>query len=112
MAVYDDLDPEARLKIYDCGFEREQIAPGLDHANPASYTFRARAGDILSPYIAWKEPLALECRHFIQTIKDGGEPLTDGLNGLRVVQVLESANLSMRQQGRRVDVPSPELLQL
>ena len=110
MAVYDDLDPEARLKIYDCGFQREQITPGVDHGNPVPYTFRARTGDIVCPYVEWKEPLALECRHFVQTVRDGGVPLTDGLNGLRVVQVLESANLSMRQQGRRVEVPCPEPL--
>jgi predicted dehydrogenase len=106
MAIYDDLDPEARLKVYDCGFEREQVF-GIDPTNPVSYTFRARAGDIVCPYLEWKEPLALECRHFIETIRDGGVPLTDGLNGLRVVQVLESANLSMRQEGRRMEVPQP-----
>lgn len=110
MAVYDDLDPEARLKVYDCGFERKPIAPGLDHGNAASYTFRARTGDIVCPYFEWKEPLALECRHFVETVREGGVPLTDGLNGLRVVQVLESANLSMREQGRRVAVPCSELL--
>lgn len=105
MAVYDDLDPEARLRIYDCGFEREQITSGVDHASPVSYTFRARTGDIVCPFIEWKEPLALECRHFVETITDGGVPMTDGINGLRVVQVLESANRSMRQQGQRVEVP-------
>lgn len=110
MAVYDDLDPEARLKIYDCGFQREQVNTGVDHSNPVSYTFRAHTGDIVCPYVEWKEPLALECRHFIQTIVGDGVPLTDGINGLRVVQVLESANLSMRQQGQRVEVPCPQRL--
>lgn len=105
MAVYDDLDPEARLKIYDCGFDKEPVPSGLDHANPMSYTFRARSGDILCPQIEWKEPLAVECRHFVQSIKEGTVPLTDGVNGLRVVQILEAANQSMRSQGQRVPVP-------
>lgn len=110
MAVYDDLDPESRVKVYDRGFEIEQIPSGIDHGNPASYTFRARSGDIVCPHIEWKEPVAVECRHFIDTIRDGGVPLTDGMNGLRVVQVLEAANASMRQQGRRLEVAQPELL--
>lgn len=110
MAVYDDLDPEARLRIYDRGFEIEPITSGLDHASPSSYTFRARAGDILCPHIDWKEPLAVECQHFVQTIREGGVPLTDGINGLRVVQVLEAASLSMLQRGQRVEVPRPQVL--
>ena len=108
MAVCDDLDPESKVKIYDRGFEVEPITSGIDHANPASYTFRARSGDIVCPHIEWKEPVAIECRHFIDTIRSGGVPLTDGLNGLRVVQVLQTASESMRQQGRRLEIHQPQ----
>lgn len=104
MAVYDDLDPEAKIKIYDRGFEIEPVTSGIDHASSAAYTFRARAGDIVCPQIDWKEPLALECRHFVDVIRDGGIPLTDGENGLRVVRILAAATESMRQGGRRMDL--------
>jgi predicted dehydrogenase len=104
MAVYDDLDPESRVKIYDRGFEVEPITSGIDHGSPASYTYRARSGDIVCPHIEWKEPVAVECRHFVDTIRDGAVPLTDGMSGLRVVQLLETASASMRQQGRRLEV--------
>ena len=110
MAVYDDLDPESRLKIYDRGFEIEPMPSGIDHGNPASYTFRARSGDIVCPHIDWKEPLALECRHFVESIQNGTVPLTDGMNGLRVVQVLETASASMQQHGRRLAVAQPEVV--
>lgn len=110
MAVYDDLDPESRVKVYDRGFEVEPIPSGIDHGNPASYTYRARSGDIVCPHIEWKEPVAVECRHFVDTIRDGGVSLTDGMNGLRVVQVLEAASASMRQHGCRLKVAEPEVL--
>lgn len=105
MVIYDDVDPETRLKIYDRGFEVESVPSGIDHADPASYTYKVRSGDIIAPHIEWKEPLALECRHFVETIRDGGTPLTDGLNGLRVVRVLSVATESMRRNGERIAVP-------
>jgi len=111
MAVYDDLDSEARLKIYDHGFEIEPITSGIDHSDPASYRFRARAGDIICPNIAWKEPLSVECQHFIEVIRSGGVSLTDGENGLRVVRVLDAATLSMRQQGKRVEIMPVQMSQ-
>lgn len=106
MAIYDDLDPEAKIKIYDRGFEIEPVTSGIDHANSTSYTFRARAGDIVCPHVEWKEPLVVECRHFVDVIRDGGEPLTDGENGLRVVRILAAATESMHQGGRRMKLAS------
>ncbi|MBM4133184.1 MAG: Gfo/Idh/MocA family oxidoreductase [Nitrospira sp.] len=107
MVVYDDVDPETRLKIYDRGFEIESTMSGIDHSDPSSYTYRVRSGDIIAPHIEWKEPLALECRHFVETVREGGVPLTDGHNGLRVVRVLAAATASMHQNGRRIEVPAP-----
>lgn len=109
MVVYDDGDPEARIKIYDRGFEIEPVTSGIDHTDPSSYTFRARAGDIVAPHIEWKEPLALECRHFVDVVREGGIPLTDGRNGLRVVRILAAATESMRQNGKRVELPPVEM---
>lgn len=111
MAIYDDLDPEAKIKIYDRGFEIEPVTSGIDHASSTSYTFRTRAGDIVCPYVEWKEPLVVECRHFVDVIRDGGVPLTDGENGLRVVRILAAATESMRQGGRRMDLAPVEMNQ-
>lgn len=111
MVVYDDGDPEARIKIYDRGFEIEAVTSGIDHTDPSSYTFRARAGDIVAPHIEWKEPLALECRHFVDVIRDGGTPLTDGRNGLRVVRILSAATESMRRNGDRIELSPVEMAQ-
>jgi len=47
--------------------------------------------------VARTEPLANEVRHFLDCIDDYGQPLTDGAEGLRVLQVLEDAQLSMKE---------------
>jgi predicted dehydrogenase len=106
MVIYDDVDPEARLKIYDRGFEVEPVMSGIDHADPSSYVYRVRSGDMIAPYIEWKEPLMIECRHFVEVIRQGGVPLTDGHNGLRVVRILAAATTSMRENGRRIELGS------
>jgi predicted dehydrogenase len=67
---------------------------------PMSY----RYGDITSPYVESFEPLAVQDERFVQSIATGSQPLTDGRNGLAVVQVLDAAQLSMRQQHRVVEL--------
>jgi len=101
MAVYNDLHEE-RLRIFDRGVERDeqQLTP---FERPLSY----RYGDIISPHIQFEEPLSLEVRHFVDCIRDGAIPLTDGRNGLAVVAVLEAIDESLRTGGAvRVRMPA------
>ena len=95
MAVYDDLAAEERIRILDKGVS----VPQNDDLTqpPMSY----RYGDIVVPFIASDEPLAAQDRHFIECIASNAVPLTDGKNGLAVVQTLEAAELS-RRLGRPV----------
>ena len=64
-----------------------------------------RAGDVLIPKVDLAEPLKVECQHFVDCIRDGTRPLTDGESGLRVVRVLEAAQRSLDAGGR----PQPVL---
>src|SRR5205807_6273579 len=64
---------------------------------PMSY----RYGDIVVPFVSPDEPLAVQDRHFLECITTGARPLTDGANGLAVVEALEAAELS-RRLGRPV----------
>lgn len=41
------------------------------------------------------EPLKLECQHFINCMRYGKQPKTDGMNGYKVVKVLEEAEERM-----------------
>lgn len=45
------------------------------------------------------EPLRAECEHFLECIKNRKVPLTDGEEGLKVLQVLETAQRSLQQGG-------------
>lgn len=100
MAVYNDLHEE-RLRIFDRGVVRDeqQVTP---FERPLSY----RYGDIISPHIQFEEPLSLEVRHFVECIRDGAAPQTDGRNGLAVVAVLEAIDEALRT-GNAVRVRMP-----
>jgi len=98
MAVYDDTEAAERVKVYDHGVESlssEELR--------RSY----RAGDIHSPRVAVTEALQLEVRHFIECVRDGTPPRSDGEAGLRVVRVLEAGMRSLRQDGARVAYQEP-----
>jgi predicted dehydrogenase len=91
MAVYDDLASEERIRVLDKGVTRP-TQPGNLTQPPMSY----RYGDILVPFVAADEPLGVQDRHFVDCIRTGAPPMTDGANGLAVVEVLEAAQLSLR----------------
>ena len=93
MAVYDDVHPQERVKVYDFGVE-ELSSEELRR----SY----RAGDIHSPRVAITEALQLEMRHFVDCVQNGKKPRSDGEAGLRVVRVLEAGMRSLRSGGARV----------
>jgi predicted dehydrogenase len=84
MATFDDMSVEGKLTVYDKGFDPDPSAgPGVTDA------FRARSGGIFLPQLSTVEPLRLECLHFLDSIRTGVPPDSDGRNGLRVVRMLE-----------------------
>lgn len=88
MAVYNDLNDNERIKLYDHGVTHPH---GEVHEMPLSY----RYGDVTAPYVDFKEPLLVEDTHFVQSILDGTPPETSGRDGLSVVRILEAANESL-----------------
>lgn len=96
MAVYDDVATEERIRILDKGVSMPPDGGNLTQP-PTSY----RYGDIVVPFVASDEPLAMQDRHFVECAAKGERPLTDGENGLAVVETLEAAELS-RRLGRPV----------
>ena len=63
-----------------------------------------RFGDVVIPQLEMAEPLKLECQHFAECVLSGRTPLSDGRDGLRVVQVLEAAQASLGQNGIPVEL--------
>src|SRR5215831_4400429 len=103
MAVFDDVAASTKLRIYDRG-----VVPPVEGGHgepPVEY----RNGEIVIPYIEWREPLRLECEHFVDCISSGRRPLSDGEQGLIVVATLEAADRSLRSGGLLVPVEMPLL---
>jgi len=98
MIVYDDVDDEGKVKVYEKGVYRK----GDDIYG--EFQYKLHSGDIHIPKIDMTEPLRNECSHFIECIQQGKKPLTDGENGLRVVRVLEAAQKSLENRGAVVEI--------
>ncbi len=92
MLVYDDTAPQEKIRIYDRGVNVQRY-----YDTYGEFHFSYRYGDICIPRLEESEPLQTECQHFVDCICNRATPLTDGLNGLQVVAVLEAANASMRR---------------
>jgi predicted dehydrogenase len=95
MATFDDMAREGKLTIYDKGFDEDARGYG---------EYITRAGDIFSPRISAAEPLRLECEHFIDCVRRGERPRSDGESGLRVVRVLEQLQRSLDASRRETSV--------
>lgn len=94
MAVFDDMDPGEKLRIYDRGI-----------ADAGYETFReslgVRNGDIVIPNIAGAEPLRLQAEHFISCVATRSQPLVGGHEGLSVVKILRAADRALADGHRK-----------
>lgn len=99
MAVFDDAAPTENLRIYDKGVDYK---PGMTDYNQS---LTLRIGDIHIPKIPSGEPLKIECNHFVECIKKRLKPISDGINGLNVVKILEAGSLSLHNNGMPVEIP-------
>lgn len=101
MAVIDDVESTEKVRLYDKGVD---IKPGEKQFVDYSSAMTVRTGDISIPRIEMKEPLRLECAHFVDCIRTGRTPRSDGRNGLAVVRLLEAAQKSLAHNGSCVDL--------
>lgn len=102
MAVYDDVEPTEKIRIYDKGVEKPPYTHTLNEFH-LSY----RSGDVVIPCIRSTEPLRAECQHFVEAIRTRAVPNSSGRDGLQVVRILEAAQQSL-VNGERTPVASDE----
>jgi predicted dehydrogenase len=96
MIVWNDLEVDEKIKVYDKGVERSNDLG--DHTLRVSY----RAGDLWVPRLEPVEALARETQYFVECIQNNSTPINDGLSGLRVVRMLEAVDRSMARKGGMV----------
>jgi predicted dehydrogenase len=99
MIVYDDVAMHEKIRIYDARVERP-----AHYDTFAEFQYSYHYGDMYVPYLKQEEPLKLECANFLDSIRTGKPPITSGERGRDVVQVLERATQSLRQNGIRLPV--------
>ncbi len=99
MITYDDLEPSEKVKVYDKGVSFTEDAEQIQEMR-VGY----RTGDMWAPKLAGTEALRVEGEHFADCVLNNKAPLTDGKLGLRVVELIEAATLSMAAQGEVVYV--------
>jgi predicted dehydrogenase len=93
MATFDDMELERKVTVYDKGFDQDVRSYG---------EYITRTGDIHSPAISNREPLRIECEHFVECIREGRTPRSDGEAGLRVVRVLDALQRSLEASRRAI----------
>jgi predicted dehydrogenase len=99
MILYDDLEPSEKLKVYDKGIN---VTPGPEDVYKMLVSYRL--GDMWAPQLDHTEALQTEARHFIDCIETNKQPETDGAAGLRMVNMIEAAEASLRDRGRLVEI--------
>jgi len=94
MVVFDDVEPLEKIRIYDKGVE---VPPYTNTYNEFQLSYRQ--GDVVIPYIPFVEPLREECNHFVESVRNRTVPQSDGIQGLKVVKVIEAATRSLENGG-------------
>lgn len=98
MVVYDHLDPDNQVKVYDKGVEMRSVEEQY------KALVQYRTGDMYAPKVDQTEALEIECRHFIECIVKKSRPITDGYAGLQVVELLEAAQRSLERGGEVISL--------
>ena len=97
MLVYNDVEPIEKIKIYD---KRVDIPSHYDTF--AEFQYAYHYGDMYSPYLKLVEPLKVECQHFLDCIRTGRKAQSSGIEGIRIIQILEAASHSLQNGGAEV----------
>jgi predicted dehydrogenase len=104
MVVFDDVALDEKLKVFDKGASYEAISESARGTEFGEYQALIRDGDIVIPKIPAHEPLKEQVAEFVRCCRSGDRPLTDGVDGRRVVAALEAAMESLRSGGAPVEV--------
>jgi predicted dehydrogenase len=96
MLVWNDLEADEKLKIYDKGVQMK----GGEAVYQALVSYRT--GDMWAPRVEQVEALKIEASYFVDCILGDRKPFNDGAAGLHVVRMLEAADESLKHKGKIV----------
>jgi predicted dehydrogenase len=84
MVVFDDMEPEQKVTIYE-----KRVSP----------TGEAFSGDVSTPAIDMTEPLRRECTYFLELVAGEHDKIKVARDGARVVRALEMLTTSLNGHG-------------
>jgi predicted dehydrogenase len=90
MVVYNDVDNNEKIKVYDKGVDIPSYTSGYEE-----FQCNYRYGDVVIPNVRFEEPLRKECQHFLDCIVNDTPPLSSGEDGLKVIKVIEAAQRAL-----------------
>lgn len=99
MLVWNDLEPDEKVRVYDKGVSVEGGESSV-YELLVSY----RSGDMWAPKVEQTEALTAEAQYFVDCVEKNQRPFNDGLAGLRVVEILEAADVSLSRRGEPVRI--------
>jgi predicted dehydrogenase len=102
MAEVDDLDLRTPIRLFDKRVETRE--PHMLVGSFVEFKTTVVDGGTIVPRVEINRPLETECIHFLECIRTGQQPISDGKNGLEVVRILEAANRSLRQNSTRIHI--------
>jgi predicted dehydrogenase len=102
MLVWDDLSPDEKVKIYDRGVDFKSANGGKNGIHELLVSYRS--GDVYIPKLEATEALRAEAQYFVECVEKNQEPFNNGQAGLQVVCLLEAADESIRQGGKRIEL--------
>jgi predicted dehydrogenase len=102
MLIFDDMRPAKPIRVFDKGVTVSMPDQYADTFN--SFRMSIREGQVVEPEVTTGEPLVNECSHFLDCVKHGRTPVSDGRLGADVVAILEALSRSALERGRPVDI--------
>ncbi len=104
MLVWDDLDADEKIKIYDRGVEFNNGKGVYSKTGIHDLLISYRSGDVYCPKLDNVEALRAEVAYFIKCLETSAEPFNNGTAGLQVVRILEAADRSIKNGGQSVNL--------
>jgi predicted dehydrogenase len=98
MIIYDDIEPSHKLKIYDYS------AVSLNDETRKKILVDYRLGDVIIPKFSTEEPLRAAIEDFLHCIQTGNKPISDARGALRIISILEKAELSLKNNGTLIEI--------
>lgn len=105
MLVWNDLEPDEKIRVYDKGVEKITSSEGIYET-----LVKYRTGDMWAPQVEHTEALKKELEYFTECIACNRTPINDGKAGWRVVSMLEAANRSVKKKGSMVEFRKEEAI--